>query len=233
MRNQAIGTSIVRIMPAGLLELLSPADRDLVLEGSRRFLYPAGAVALFGGSSRLAIIVESGLIRLFVQSADGKQASIDYLHPGDTYAILELLGPPEAVHLQAIEESTVIVLDAATLNRLGTTNLAVAAAAIRVLGEVANHHIRIIAVRSLGSMRERLAFDLLERGCRAQLQGGSLVFSVTHEQLAGSIGSTREVVTRILGDLRSSGVVATSPGRIEVLTAARLTAMVRGVLMSC
>ena len=215
---------------AAFLDLLGEPDRELILRGSTRVAYPAGA-AYRGedGMPRLALIVERGLVRMFVESEDGRQASVAYLHAGDVYAVLDMLGPAGPQHLQALEDSSVVLLDAANLDRVATSNVAVAQAAIRILGGELTHLVRIISVRSLGSMTERLAFDLLERVSDEQLRGSDLVCAVTHEQLADSIGSTREVVTRIVGDLRRSGIIATSPRRIHVLDPSRLARIVRGV----
>jgi CRP-like cAMP-binding protein len=219
-------------MPAGFLELLDPSDREMVLRGSNRVSYPAGFVAYGGPGTRpLALIVEGGLVRLFVQSEDGRQASVSYLQPGDIYAFDGVI-PPGPAHIQALEDSRLLMIDPENLFRLALENLVVAEAAIRVLGNVVRHLERIITVRSLGSMTERLAFDLLERASDAQLREGELVCRVTHEQLADSIGSSREVVTRIVGHLRRSGVVVTSAGRVRVLDAIRLSRIVAGVLTS-
>lgn len=216
---------------AGFLDLLTESDRDLVLRGSARVSYPAGT-AYRGGDGRLrpALVVETGLIRIFIESEDGRQASVVYLHPGDIYAVLDILGPPGPQHLQALQDSTVVLLDADHLGRIAAGNIGIAETAIRILGRELTHLVRIITVRSLGSMTERLAYDLLERASDAQLHDGELVSRVTHEQLADSIGSTREVVTRIVGDLRRSGVITTSPRRIRVLDPGRLSRIVRGLV---
>ncbi len=217
-------------MAAGFLELLGDHQRELILRGSSRLTYPAGAVAHRAPERRVAAVVEEGLVRIFVMSPDGRQASIAYLHPGDSYGTPEMLGPPPVVDLQCVTETTVLLLDAANLDRLAQTDYGIARATMRTLGKEFAHLVRIITVRSLGSMTERLAFDLLERACDAQLREGALVFMVTHEQLADSIGSTREVVTRIIGQLRRAGILATSPGRLVVRDPARLSLIVRGVL---
>lgn len=219
-------------MPASFLDLLDPSDRELVLRGATRVSYPAGFVS-YGGpdASPLALIVEGGLVRLFVQSDDGRQASISYLQAGDIYAIDGIV-PPGPAHLQSLEASRLVLIDPENLFHLAVENLAVAEAAVRVLGGVVRHLERIITVRSLGSMTERLAFDLLERASAAQVREGELLCRVTQEQLADSIGSTREVVTRLIGELRRSGVLVTSPGRVRVLEATRLSEIVRGVLMA-
>jgi CRP/FNR family transcriptional regulator len=219
-------------MQVGFLDRLSPAARDLVLRGSARISHPAGTVAHHREGTQMAYVVERGLIRMFVQSEDGRQASVAYFHPGDTHASLPILGPPAPVDLQAVEDSIVLMLDPVNLKRLLTTSPQVMEAAITTLGGELSHLVQIITVRSLGSMTERLAFDLLERASRAQLESGELDFAITHEHLAESIGSAREVVTRIIGDLRQRRVLVTAPGRIRVVDPGRLALILNGLLAS-
>jgi CRP/FNR family transcriptional regulator, cyclic AMP receptor protein len=214
---------------AGFLDLLELRDRDEVLRGSRRFHYPAGATYHQDRAAPMAVVVERGLIRIFVSSDEGRQASVAYFHPGDTYAALEMI-PAAAAALQALTDSTVLVLDPDNLTRLMTQNHSVGAAAIRVMGRELARLVRVITVRSLGSMTERLAFDLLERASKTQLREGELLCHVTHEQLADSIGSTREVVSRLVGDLRRRGLLVTSPGQIRVVDVSQLSWIVHGLL---
>lgn len=216
---------------AGFLDLLKPPARDEVLRGSRRLHYPAGAAYHQDQAAPMALVVESGLIRIFVSSEDGRQASVAYFHPGDAYAALEII-PSGPANLQALTESTVLMLEPDNLTRLVTQNYSVSEATIRVMGRELAHLTRIISVRSLGSMTERLAFDLLERASEAQLREGELVCRVTHEQLADSIGSTREVISRIVGDLRRRGLLVTSPRQIRVADVTQLSWIVAGVLGS-
>lgn len=215
----------------GVLELLDAAGRERVLKGATRLTYPARTVTHTRARDRqVAIVIESGLARIFVTSDDGRQASVRYLHAGDTYAAVEALGLMAQADLQAITDTTVHLIDPTHLAREATTDRDIGAAAMRAMGHEINHLVRLITVRSLGSMTERLAFDLLERCSNAQLLTGKLVCRATQQELADSIGSTREVVTRIIGDLRRSKIVSTSPGRIHVLDPARLSFLVRGLV---
>jgi len=201
---------------AGFLDLLKPTDRDEVLRGSRRLHYPAGAAYHQDQAAPMALVVERGLIRVFVSSEDGRQASVAYFHPGDAYAALEII-PSGPANLQALTESTVLMLDPQNLTRLVTQNYSVSEATIRIMGRELARLVRVITVRSLGSMTERLAFDLLERASKTQLREGELVCHVTHQQLADSIGSTREVVSRMVRDLRRRRLLVTSPRHIRVV----------------
>jgi len=214
---------------AGCLDLLKPADRDEMLRGSSRIHYPAGATYRQDDGAPIALVVERGLIRIFVSAEDGRQASVAYFHPGDTYAALEEI-PTGPANLQALTGSNILVLDARNLARLVTQNNAVGEAAVRVLGRELARLVRVITVRSLGSMTERLAFDLLERASDTQLREGELICRATHEQLADSIGSTREVVSRILADLRRRRLVVTARGHVRVTDVTRLSWIVHGLL---
>ena len=216
---------------ADFLDLLSPPARNEVLRGSRRQRYPTGSVHRPDEAVPMAFVVESGLIRLFVSSDSGRQASVAYLHPGDAYAALEII-PAGPAHLQALTDATVLVLDAGNLTRLATQNMSVSEATIRVMGRELARLVRIVTVRSLGSMIERLAFDLLERACESQLREGELVCHATHQQLADSIGSVREVVSRLVRDLSRRGVLVSSPRQIRVADAAQLSWIVRGLVGS-
>jgi CRP/FNR family transcriptional regulator, cyclic AMP receptor protein len=213
---------------AGFLDLLTPPVRNELLRGARQVHVPAGATYEVQRAAPIVFVVESGLIRLFVSSQDGRQASVVYLHPEDAYAALEII-PAARANLQALTDSTVLMLEPDNFARLATHNSSVSEATIRIMGRELARLVRIITVRSLGSMTERLAFDLLERSSEAQLRKGELTCHATHEQLADSIGSVREVVARIVGDLRSKGVVVTSPRRIRVVDPVRLARIVRGL----
>lgn len=79
----------------------------------------------------------------------------------------------------------------------------------------------------LGNIPERLAFDLLERATVTQLSLGRLEARATHQDLADSIGSSREVVSRTLKELLAAGIVETAPGLTRVLDPVRLADIVR------
>jgi CRP-like cAMP-binding protein len=86
---------------------------------------------------------------------------------------------------------------------------------------------RLVAIRTLGDIRQRLAWDLLDRACRTQLESGRLEARVTQSDLADSTGSAREVVDRTVGRLRKEGIVETAPGLVRVIDPLRLAGIVR------
>jgi CRP-like cAMP-binding protein len=71
-----------------------------------------------------------------------------------------------------------------------------------------------------------VAYDLLDRASQSQLVVGRLDVTATQAQLADSIGSSREVLSRTLADFRAAGIVETAPGVVRVLNPQRLAAIV-------
>ena len=80
------------------------------------------------------------------------------------------------------------------------------------------------AVNAFGSVRQRVAAHLLDLASAQQEPAGRLAARVSQQELAGAVGSVREVVARVLRELRVAGVIATAADRIVILDAARLYA---------
>ena len=71
------------------------------------------------------------------------------------------------------------------------------------------------------SMDRRLAAFLLDE---AALEGADRL-KITHETIAGHVGTAREVVTRMLRYFQSEGMVALSRGAVELTGRKRLEAL--------
>lgn len=220
-----------------LLALLSDANRRRVLEGSKRVEYPAGTVAFPAGSPGRAFVLERGLVRVYWAVPDGREATVAFIHPGNLLGGRNLVPGASAmrdlalVFVQVVVDSTLIHLDQDTVRSVAASEIEVINAIATQLASRVRYDLRMIAVRSLGNIPERLAFDLLERACRNQLASGRLEARATHADLAASIGSSREVVSRALKTLRAARIVESSPGRTRVLDPERLAEIVRTLLI--
>lgn len=213
------------------LSLLSPVNRRRVLDGSTRAVYSAGMVAVHPGSQPVAYLLDDGLARLYWNVPDGRQATIAIIRPKELAGGTVALGSAPWVFMQVITESTLTILDVAQLRELAATELEVSAAISTHLAMRVRDAYRLISVRSLGNIRERVAYDLLDRAAQSQLVVGRLEVRATQADLADSIGSSREVMSRALRDLRAEGIVETAPGVIRVLSPAGLAAIVRAFVI--
>ena len=217
--------------PVDFMSLLSVANRCRLLEGSNRVVYPAGTIALRPRGPSMSYLVESGLARAFWSLPDGRQTTIAIVRPKELLGATSTIDWAPWIFMQLITESAVTTLDSEVLRKLAATELEVSAAISMHLAMRIRDAYRLIAVRSLGNIRERVAYDLLDRAAQSQLVVGRLEVTATQADLADSIGSSREVMSRALKDLRAEGIVETAPGLIRVLDPDRLAAIVRAFVI--
>jgi CRP/FNR family transcriptional regulator, cyclic AMP receptor protein len=215
-----------------LLSLLSPAKQRKVLEGSKRVDYRAGAVA-FGPGAPRAFFLERGHARVYLSVRDGREATAAFIRPGNLMGARNVLrGTSSTIesaltYVQAVIDSTFTVLDLENLRELAATDIEVLGAIAANLAERVHYDLRLVTVRTLGTVSERLAFDLFDRACKSQLVNGRLEAKATHEDLAHSIGSSREVVGRNLKDFRAAGIIETTPGMTRIQDPLRMAAIIR------
>ena len=212
-----------------LLGMLSDDARSRLLLGSRSYTFSAGTVT-FASPTPVADVVESGLVRIFVRSVDGRQASFAYVHAPSFYGAPTIAGASMSTSAQTLTETRLIRLDFRLMSSLFEEDLEIAKALAHVMASRIAQAARLVTVRSLGTVRERLAYDLLERASDQLLRGGISNLRVTHEELALSIGSAREVVSRAIAGLRNAGVVKAAPGVVSVLDVEGLAAIVEGLV---
>ncbi len=213
------------------LSLLSEASRHRLTRGSRPALYRSGTLAFNAGDPPRLYLVEHGLVRIFWSLPDGRQATVAYLHSNELLGGSTVIGhPPAASSAQVVVESTLTLLDQATAIDAAEHDIEVSLAVATSLATQLSHAFRLIAVRSLGTISQRLAYDLLERACRCQLDAGRLEVRVTHGGLADSIGSSREVVSRALRAFRAAGIIETAPGVTRVVKPMELARTVRAFI---
>jgi CRP-like cAMP-binding protein len=213
------------------LSLLSGPNRHRLLEGSAEAVLPAGTIAFHPEARATAFVVERGLVRVFWSVPDGRQATVAFIHRNEMVGGTFVVKHPAWFFVQVVSESTVRRLNLKVFRDLATSEVEVMAAVAAQLAERVRSAFRLIAVRSLGNIRERLAYDLLDRACASQLAIGRLEVETTHARLADSIGSSREVVSRALSGLRAAGIVETAPGLVRVADPQRLAGIVRAFVI--
>ncbi len=113
--------------------------------------------------------------------------------------------------VQLLVDSTLTHLDLLAVRSRVIADPALGSAVASDLAIRYSHAVRTIGMHAFGSVEQRVAFDLLERPSRNQLSTGLLEAEVSQQQIADGIGSARQVVARNLSNLRSHGLVATTP----------------------
>jgi CRP-like cAMP-binding protein len=212
------------------LALLTPAARDRLTAGSIRHVYPAGAVFYQPGDGPSVFIVHSGLIRVYFVDAGGRQTTVLYAAKNSLLGVVNLFGLIPDLHGQAVLDTVTIGIDVRTFQNVVAHDVQTAGALAAYLATRLRNTFDLLTVRTLGSIRERLAYDLLERARVEHGDIGSFVVRATQADLADSIGTSREVASRALTDLRLDGIVETGRKSVRISDPMRLARIVRGMI---
>ena len=202
-------------LPAETLEALST--------GGTLVEFPPGhSVYSEADTARLAVMIR-GLLRVYMHASDGRQVTVRYVRPGDLLGGPALVGGPAPVFVQALTESAAYFFDTARVKALARTDAAVAWG----LAEECVHRLydvlEELAGNTFATVRERVVRHLLDLAASRQPASSHLTAVISQQDLANSVGSVREVVARVLRELRVARLVRTSPGRVEILDPERMS----------
>ena len=205
----------------GFLQALPTGARERLLAEAIRITVSAGALLYRDDESPRVFAVISGLLREFLDSADGRQVTVRYLRPGDVAGLALALAGPRAMRLQAMTQATVVALRVGTLRSLLAADPEVASACAEELTRELSRALDDLAEQAFLSVRQRIVRQLLNLASPGE--GRKLVVHVSHEELADAVASVRRVVTRTLHELRTEGLIETSRDGIVLIETARLS----------
>ncbi len=210
----------------GFLYTLPEAATDRLIDQALRITVPSG-VCLYRGDERpRVVVVLTGLLRVFLSSADGRQVTIRYARSGDVVGLMLALVEPVPMSIQALTTASVLALRADRLHAMLASDALLARACAQELSRQLQHAFEDLAAQAFLSLRQRVILQLLTLATPGP--GRHLVVHASHEELAETVASVREVVTRTLDQLQREGLVETARDEIAVLDPVRLSQEISG-----
>jgi CRP/FNR family cyclic AMP-dependent transcriptional regulator len=197
---------------------------DDLLAGAVRLKIPASSVIHREGETAPVLeLVVSGIARVFVTAPDGRTMTVRYCRPGALLGVMSLFTPAFALpgSVQALVDAEVLALSPAIARRAAAQDVRVTGAFLREQSERAISFFYEVPGSAFATVRQRVARHLLDLASEGAPE---LVVSASQQQLAEAVGTVREVVVRVLRELRTAGVVRTERNRIIILDPARLIA---------
>ncbi len=196
---------------------LSDAQKQLVRERAHAAHFSAGEAVKTGNCSCIGpLFVVQGILRVYLLSADGREATIYRLRAGETCVLSAscvLSAMTFDVQIDAETDCDLLIIPAATFAQLVDENLYVENFVYRSSTERLSDLIQAVERMFFLTLRQRVAAFLIDESASS----GNTTLSLTQEQLARAIGSAREAVSRILKQLSKSGSIEVSRGGIRIL----------------
>jgi len=195
-----------------LFERLTPDQAEHLESRSKARKFRRGdLIYLPSDSSDSVLLMAAGRVKIYHITGEGKQAVLTFIDPGELFGELALFESGRREEFaEAMEASTVVMIPSNALQQLMEVHPNVSFGINRLLGLRRQRIERRLKSLLFRSNRERLIhllLELAEKYGRSNTDGTLLGIRLSHQDLASIIGSTRETVTVVLGELQSEGAL--------------------------
>jgi CRP/FNR family cyclic AMP-dependent transcriptional regulator len=170
-------------------------------------------------------ILKAGRVRIFRVTEDGKALTMAILAPGAVFGEMLLVGQRMYDnYAEAIENTAICQLSVRDVERHMLSDPRIAIRISRILGEQVvrlEERLTDLALRPLLARVASTLVRLSESQRRSRI--GHVTIRLTHDQLAGLLGATRESTSKTMADLATRGLIRQARGRIVLLDLDQLT----------
>ena len=186
-------------------------------------IYPSGVMLFVEGQpGRGLYIICSGEAKLYVNSADGQSLTVRIAEHGEVLGLSSLIAderyPVTAETLCPSQVSFIPRLEFLQFMRANPdVALRVAKHLSMELGKAWRQTKMLALAPDTHSKLTQFLLDWAEKHGRPTPEGLRIALHMTHEEIAQSIGASRESVSRILSDWKHRGVIRSSGGAITIL----------------
>jgi CRP/FNR family transcriptional regulator, cyclic AMP receptor protein len=229
--GQTVGACQERLSASGFLSGLSPVAASTFDSIKVTTTYPGGAVLFVEGEKPHGVFVlSSGRVKLSICSANGKMMILRIAKPGEIlglHAVVSNAGFQATA--ETIEACQVSFVRSDEFLRLLREHPQASLGAARQLS--ASYQEACEQLRAIGlcdSARKKVARFVLEWVEGGEMQGDGIhaTLTITHEEIGQLIGTSRETITRALGDFKSRRWISIKGSLLLVKNVDALQAMV-------
>ncbi|QBM15995.1 hypothetical protein MARI_00750 [Marinobacter sp. JH2] len=208
-----------------LFRLMQPDDVDALIQQSRRIrlghhqlLYRQGMPA------HHFFFVISGRLRLYRLDSSGVDRTLDSIAPGDCFAETMIYADPAeyACFAEALKSSEVLMIPVAAYKALLDAKPIYAQAALRHFAMRAVTRFHDLEIMTVQSAKERLIRYLLDLLPEDVSTGGEVELPLPKCLVASRLAMQPETFSRILAELKASGLVRVNRSRLFIADPQRL-----------
>ncbi len=201
---------------------LAEVDR-LIMERT----YHRGRIIFVEGEPGEAVFfLRSGRVKISKQAEDGREQILHFIHPGEIFAEVVLFdGGPYPASAEAVEDSKIGLIKNSDMERITAANPDIALGMLKIMARrlrMAQKQINELALMDTSRrMASTLLFLAAEQGVPCE-KGTAIDMSLTNQDLASMIGTSRETANRILSDMRRQKAIQVDKKQIIISDMKRL-----------
>ncbi|WP_330065758.1 Crp/Fnr family transcriptional regulator [Blautia sp.] len=201
---------------------LQEEEQTILIQNAKILDYKAGDAVYSGGTQCLGMmLVLQGTLRTYLLSDEGKEITIYRLRQGDVCVLAAsciLSAITFDVEMEAQTDASLLLLPAWVLSKLQDENVYVENYIYKEAAKRFSDVVEALQQMMFLSLTQRVASFLLDESAK---QNTSSII-MTHEEIAKTIGSAREAVSRILKQLVKGGYISLNRGEIKIEEKAKL-----------
>lgn len=169
-----------------------------------------------GSHGRNMYFVHEGSVKLYKTSEDGKEMIVNFVSKGDVFAeILLQLNFRYPVSSMALENCTLLEIDAAKLSKAIEQDNALAMKIIAVLAKRIKYFIAMIENLTMKDVRGRFVNYLSI--LKTKKESNTISLPVAKGEIALLLGTTPETFSRLLKKLVEEGIIEVKGKEIKIL----------------
>lgn len=165
--------------------------------------------------------VKSGRIKITKQTSDGREHILHFINPGEVFAEVVMFGdgtyPATA---EVVEDCTIGMIRNVDMEKIIGINPGIALGLLKIMARRLRISQQQLIELALLDTTRRAASMLLflagEQGLKTA-KGIEIDISLTNQDLANLIGTSRETANRILNDFKRQKAITVHKGRVTIL----------------
>jgi len=203
--------------------VLNEFEKMIIREAGSTVHYPKGHVIFAAGDiSDRVFLLESGWVKIYRLSADGKRVTVGRIRsPGEMMGLAEtLLEVERTCFAGAINNVTMVVLRKDEFEQLMAKHPFLAIKVSKLLAVRMREAEGIIHEMVCWQAPGRLALMLMKMGdrCGKETKNGIILdVQLTHEEIASMVGTSRQTVTSLLNTFKQEKSIAYEGRTIRIL----------------
>lgn len=159
-------------------------------------------------------MILSGKVKVTNIGPDGKEVILSILGEGEFFGEMALLDEePRSANVTSMEKTEMMTLRRKEFMNMLENDKEILSKLLAVLSgrlRHANAQIRSLALLDVLGRIARLLLDIAQKDGRRLLDGSVVFRRPTHQEIASMVGTSRETVSRMIGDLSRDGYIKIS-----------------------
>ncbi|WP_027365882.1 Crp/Fnr family transcriptional regulator [Desulfotruncus alcoholivorax] len=165
--------------------------------------------------------VKTGRVKVTKQTEDGREHILHFINPGEVFAeVVMFEGGTYPATAEVVEDCTVGMIRNVDMDRIINENPGIALGLLKIMARRLRISQQQLIELALLDTTRRAASMLLFLAGEQGLQTGKGIeidISLTNQDLANLIGTSRETANRIINDFRRQRAIEVKKGRVTIL----------------